>query len=491
MTNKVMATTKPLKIGLGNMAAPSTLQLIMATADGKLLESSAEYMGAEAKRMSAFIRDARPTVGDVIALPLPYNAKVAALIVAETQTAASLQALGEKATKVANTKGYAAMSLVVETFGLGLNVALEKVTYGLQIAANTFSLKSTTKADTLTRVMLFNSAAIAQRNASKAIIAEATAAAMGSIFMRKLIQLPPNMMGTRDLFDAAMELKTLCPKDGLKVKMTKITHASPLRLMYNVGKVSNQDALLIEIRYEGDPSAPLTALVGKGLVFDTGGINLKSDGGTGMKGDMGGSAMVLGTILAAALRGEKVNLIGIIGAVSNDIGPDAFRPDDVLTAYNGKTVEITNTDAEGRLVLADCLSYGEEKYAPVRMFSFATLTGAAVVAHGRRAPVFSDDDTFVADLVAAAKATGEMIAPVPMDDYLKPTLNSPIADLRNTATGRMCGHTTAAIFLNHFVAGTPYLHVDIAGASDINGPGGGAFGINMMLSYLTTYARKG
>jgi len=429
-------------------------------------------------------------VGDVIPLPLPRNAKVAALIVAEKQTPASIKALGEKATKVANAKGYATLSLVVETFGFDRTLVLEKVAYGLQTAANAFTLKSATKADTLTRVALFNGAALANLAESKATVAEATAAAMGAIFMRKLIQLPPNMLGTRDLFEAAMELKTLCPKAGIRVKMTKVTHASPLRLMYNVGKVSHQDSILIEIRYEGDPSAPLTALVGKGLVFDTGGINLKSDGGTGMKGDMGGSAMVLGTILAAALRGEKVNLVGVIGAVSNDIGPDAFRPDDVLTAYNGKTVEITNTDAEGRLVLADCLSYTEEKYAPQRMFSFATLTGAAVVAHGLRAPVFSDDEAFVADLVAAAKAAGEMIAPVPMDDYLKPTLNSPIADLRNTATGRMCGHTTAAIFLNHFVAKTPYLHVDIAGASDLKGPEGGAFGINMMLRYLGAYGCK-
>ena len=476
-----------LNVRLGKLTTAGTLQIVLATVGGKLFDNGADYMGTEAQNATKFIKDARPAVGDFIALPMPGRAKVCALIVAETQTEATLEALGEKVTKLANAKDYANVTLVFETFGLNADVAAAKVVYGMQFATNTLSLKSNAKPDVLKKVYLFNEELMANSVAATAAIEDATHNAMGSVLMRTLIQLPPNALGTRELLAVAQGLRKYDP--SVKVKVTVVKDGMKFGAMAAVGRVSSQDSLLIEIRYEGDPNAPLTALVGKGLVFDTGGINLKTNGGTGMKGDMGGSAMVLGTMFSAILRKEPVNLIGIIGAVCNDIGPDAYRPDDVLTAYNGTTIEVTNTDAEGRLVLADCLSYTEEKYSPARMFSFATLTGAAVVAHGRRAPVFSDDDTFVADLVDAANAAGDMVAHVIMDDYLKPTLNSPIADTRNTAVGRMCGHTTAAIFLNKFVAKTPYMHVDIAGASDINGPGGGAFGIPMMLRYLSTYAR--
>ena len=476
-----------LDVRVGKVATAATLQIVLVTTAGKLLSNGADYMGSEAKNVTKFIKESRPSVGDVVHLPMPGRAKVCAIIVAETQTEATLEALGEKITKLANSKDYTAVTLVIETFGLNADVVAAKLTYGMQFATNALSMKSDAKQDVLKKVYLYGEELTSNSAAATAAIEDATHNAMGSILMRTLIQLPPNVLGTRQLLAVAQGLKKY--NKDVKVSVKVVKDGMNFGAMAAVGRVSNQDSLLIEIRYEGDANAPLTALVGKGLVFDTGGINLKSNGGTGMKGDMGGSAMVLGTMFSAILRKEKVNLIGVIGAVCNDIGPDAYRPDDVLTARNGTTIEVTNTDAEGRLVLADCLSYTEEKYSPVRMFSFATLTGAAVVAHGRRAPVFSDDDTFAADLVDSANAAGDMVAHVIMDDYLKPSLNSPIADTRNTSTGRMCGHTTAAIFLNKFVAKTPYMHVDIAGASDINSPGGGAFGVPMMLRYLTTYAR--
>ena len=482
-----MKNLTPLKIIAGYNNNAGTLEIVLATRDGKLFENGTTCASTKAGEISALIKKARPNVGDTILLPLESRSTVFALIVSEDQTEASLESLGESIVKLANSKDFATVSLILEDFGLDAEVVAGKLAYGAQIASNRYTLKSDAKAASLSRLYFFKTDEMPAVKTVQNIIDTASKTAMGSVLMRNLIQMPPNVLGTRQLLEAAQMLESLDKR--VDVKVTKITKGSKMGAMYAVGQVSSQDSLLIEIRYEGDANAPLTALVGKGLVYDTGGINIKPNGGKGMKGDMGGSAMVLGTMHAAISRGEKVNLIGVIGAVCNDIGPDAYRPDDVLTAYNGKTIEVGNTDAEGRLVLADCLSYTEEKYSPKRIFSFATLTGAAVVAHGRRAPIFSDNYDFVSDMVEAARTAGEMVAHVPMDDYLKPLLNSKIADTSNISAGRMCGHTTAAIFLNKFVANTPYLHVDIAGASDIDGPGEGAFGVPMMLQYLTAYAQ--
>ncbi len=368
--------------------------------------------------------------------------------------------------------------IIEDTSGSHTN-DLYDLTFGMQMSAYVFNLKSKPEVKTLQTVCVMHK--FTDVNVAD-ITQEATHDAMGSQFMRKLVKLPANKLGTLELLGAAEEISRICPE--VTVSYEVVDAESNKDLMYTVGKASNQPTIMITVRYAGDTNAPLKVMVGKGITFDTGGVNVKPDGGKGMEADMGGSALVLGAILTAALRGEPVNLVGILCAARNDIGPESYVVGDVLTAGNGTTVEITNTDAEGRLVMAEGLICAENIYAPDTILSFATLTGAAKIATGRRAPIFSHDANLVAAMETAAAAAGEMVLHFPMDEYLEETLESGIADTLNAnVKTRLCGHTTAAIFLNKFVNETPYIHCDMGGAIE-----DGYFGIPMVMEYLTASA---
>ena len=426
----------------------------------------------------------RAKAGDITSSGLSFGScDVLIASIGDVTTPAHARQAADTLASTLSIRGYERVVIIPEAFGLSFAAAFEEMVYGTQMGVYFPSMKSGGIVTRLGQVTFAVPEGANEDLEADVIIARASNNALGSQYMRQLVQMPPNVMGTAALYRAARAISELCP--SVKNDCKPIHRNSQMRMMHAVGRVSSQPSYVIVLRYKGDPNAPLQALVGKGLVFDTGGISLKSNGGVGMKADMGGGAMVLGTILAAALNKAPVNMVAVIGAVCNDIGPDAYRPDDVLTAYNGKTVEVTNTDAEGRLVLADCLSYAEETFAPARIFSFATLTGAAVVASGRRAPFFADDAEFAIDVEMAGQDADERLLHFPMDDYLKPTMESSFADLRNTSSRRECGHTTAAIFLNHFVEKTPYCHIDIAGACDLDpSRGGGAFGILTMMEYF-------
>jgi len=399
------------------------------------------------------------------------------------KTANDVRALASKIAKALNGKGFVSATVVTEKFGLCVGGTVRAFTYGIQTAMYDYSMKSSNVSERkLAAVELVPFAKSKCCDLGEAI-GNANAQAEGANFMRQLIMMPPNVLGTKDLAEAAESLH------GGKMTVD-ILHESELEAlgfgaMLAVGRASSQQSYVAVLRYKGDETAPLQALVGKGLVFDSGGINIKGDGGKGMKGDMGGAALVLGTMFAAAASDAKVNLVAVIGCVENAIAGDAYRPDDVLTSLSGKTIEVTNTDAEGRLVLADCLTYAERTFAPASITSFATLTGHAVIASGKRAPIFSKNDDLANAMTKAAEATGEMVLRFPLDEYLWAEMSSRVADMINSSGNRMSpGHTTAALFLNQFVEKTPYLHVDIAGASDLWGPEGGQFGVRMTLQFV-------
>jgi len=210
-----------------------------------------------------------------------------------------------------------------------------------------------------------------------------------------------------------------------------------------------------------------TLLVGKGITFDTGGLNLKPTGGMEtMKCDMSGAAITLATMWAAAMLKMPVQLSLLIPSTENPIGPDSFKPGDVFTSYLGKTVEITNTDAEGRLILADALAWGEKNLKPDQIIDLATLTGACAVALGPEcAGLFSNDDKLAAKIVEAGQNSGELLWRLPLiESYKKQQLKSHVADIAN-AGGREGGAITAALFLQTFVTKTPWAHLDIAGCA--------------------------
>jgi leucyl aminopeptidase len=229
---------------------------------------------------------------------------------------------------------------------------------------------------------------------------------------------------------------------------------------------SDQPAKMIVLEYHGDPgSAEKLALVGKGLTFDSGGISIKpADRMEEMKYDMSGGAAVIGALGAIAQLKPKLNVIGIVPSSENLPGPAAVKPGDILRAMNGKTIEVINTDAEGRLILADALCYARELGA-TKIVDAATLTGAMVVALGHAATgTMSNDDAFVEQFLAAAKESGERYWRMPLYDEFAKDVTSEIADLRNSA-GRWAGSLTAGKFLEAFVEKTPWIHLDIAGTA--------------------------
>ncbi|VAW22809.1 Cytosol aminopeptidase PepA, partial [hydrothermal vent metagenome] len=231
--------------------------------------------------------------------------------------------------------------------------------------------------------------------------------------------------------------------------------------------------------------------VGKGVIFDSGGISLKPGAGMQeMKGDMGGAAAVIGLMKTIALRKAKVNIIGVIGLVENMPDGNAYRPGDIVTAMSGTTIEIINTDAEGRLVLADALWYTQDRFKPELMINLATLTGAVMVALGQEyAGMFSNDDDLVKKLHDAGEISGEKLWHLPLAPAYDKLIKSRFADIKNTG-GRFGGAITAAQFLQRFVNDVPWAHLDIAGtgfatsANDINTSWASGFGVAVLDEFI-------
>ncbi len=253
-----------------------------------------------------------------------------------------------------------------------------------------------------------------------------------------------------------------------------------------VASGSDNPPRFVVLDYKNGGDRPTLALVGKGVTFDSGGLSLKPSASMeDMKSDMTGSAVVLATIRAAAELGLEVNLVGYLALTENMTGGRAMKLGDVLTIRDGKTVEVLNTDAEGRLILADALSYAAEA-KPARILDLATLTGACMVALGTKvAGLFSNDDAFADEVLAASRSTGERAWRMPLDDDYKEAIKSGVADLKNVG-GKWGGAITAAKFLEAFVAGVPWVHLDIAGPSwaDSDTPGRDAGGTGCFVRTL-------
>jgi leucyl aminopeptidase len=267
--------------------------------------------------------------------------------------------------------------------------------------------------------------------------------------------------------------------------------------LLGVNRGSEQAPRFLQLRYEPEHPKATIALVGKGITFDSGGLSLKPpDAMIGMKGDMGGAAAVLGAFRAIATLGVKVRVLGFLPITDNMTGGDATRVGDVLTMRNGKTVEVLNTDAEGRLILADALSLATEA-APDAIVDLATLTGACMVALGERtAGLMGNHQGWLDQVRGAADAVGEPTWPLPLPAYIRKKLNSDVADLKNITSTRYGGALAAGLFLQEFVGeGIPWTHIDIAGpadASEVDGEivkGGTGFGVRTLVELLTTFTK--
>ncbi|MBV9549217.1 MAG: leucyl aminopeptidase [Alphaproteobacteria bacterium] len=303
--------------------------------------------------------------------------------------------------------------------------------------------------------------------AAKKAYAGLAALADGIFLARDLVNEPPNILYPEEF---ARRVKTKLSKLGVKVEV--LGEAEMKRqgfgALLGVGQGSARDSQLVVMQWNGaKKKGKPVAFVGKGVCFDSGGISLKPGAGLmGMKGDMGGAAAVTGLMLALATRKARVNAVGVIGLVENMPGPDALRPDDVLTSLSGQTIEVLNTDAEGRLVLADALTYTQRRFAPKFVIDLATLTGAIVATLGfEHAGVFSNDDALVTRLLAAGRYTGERVWQLPLDPFYDKMIKSKIADMKNIG-GPNSGAITAAQFLKRFIEkDTVWAHLDIAGVA--------------------------
>jgi leucyl aminopeptidase len=240
--------------------------------------------------------------------------------------------------------------------------------------------------------------------------------------------------------------------------------------LLGVGQGSARPSRMVILQYQGAPKAKdkrPVAFVGKGVTFDTGGISIKPSAGMeDMKWDMAGSAAVIGAIEALASRHAKVNAIGAVGLVENMPGHNAQRPSDIVRSLSGKTIEVLNTDAEGRLVLADVLWYVQDRFKPKAMFDLATLTGAVIVALGHEyAGIMGNDAGLAEKLAAAGEATGEKVWRLPLGEAYDRDIDSPAADVKNIAAGRGAGSIIGGQFLARFVNDVPWVHIDIAGVA--------------------------
>jgi leucyl aminopeptidase len=287
----------------------------------------------------------------------------------------------------------------------------------------------------------------------------------GQSLARRLAMMPGNICTPDYIAQTAGEIAARYGM-GITILGRREMEAEKMGSFLAVAQGTPQEPKLIAMEYKGGkPSAKPVVLVGKGLCFDSGGISIKpAQGMEFMKFDMCGGAGVLGTMEAIGQMKPEVNVVGIVGATTNMPSGTAMNPGDVVKAQNGKSIEIINTDAEGRLVLADCLSYAK-RFNPDVVIDAATLTGACVIALGHSASgVFSSEDSLIAEILAAGKRAGEPGWPLPMWDDYKDLIKSDVADVKNSG-GRPAGAVTAAMFLKEFAEGYSWAHLDIAGTA--------------------------
>jgi len=308
---------------------------------------------------------------------------------------------------------------------------------------------------------------------TEAVWEREAALAKGVEFARSLVTEPANIIYPATFVAACEEAFA-----GTGVEITVLgepeMEALGMGALIGVGKGSEHESKLLAIRWNGGGGGDKpTVFVGKGVTFDTGGISLKPPPGMeDMKWDMGGAGAVAGTMLALASRKARANVIGVMGLVENMPDGKAQRPGDIVTTMSGQTVEVLNTDAEGRLVLCDALHWAQEEYAPARIVDLATLTGAMIIALGNEyGGMFANDDLLADQLTAAGKATGDKLWRMPLGANYDKLIDSPVADIKNVGP-REAGSITAAQFLQRFVKnGTPWAHLDIAGMVWASKPG--------------------
>ncbi len=436
---------------------------VCVTPEGVLGQSGRTLNRLTKGALKRFVEDdsfAKVKSGQVITLAWPTGLLVEALHVVVLPRRVSPIEARKAGAALAAAVGQKPVTMVAENMSKVAEFAL-----GLALRSYAFDTHKTAEtADAQGEITIAH-------NKPEEAEADATAGlavAEGVHMTRDLVNEPANILTTTEFADRLDEMKAL----GLEVEVLEEAALEELgmRTLLCVGQGSASPSKVVVMQWKGGEEgvAPL-ALVGKGVVFDTGGISLKPAGGMeDMTMDMGGAGVVAGTMRALATRKAKANVVGLVGLVENMPSSTATRPGDVVKSMKGDTVEVINTDAEGRLVLCDVLWYAQERFEPAGVIDLATLTGAIIIGLGHEnAGVFSNDDAFCNAFLKAANAEDEGAWRMPLGQAYDDQLKSRIADMKNVG-GRPAGSITAAQFLQRFIKdGMPWIHLDIAGVASV------------------------
>ena len=440
------------------------------THEGRLVlfATAGSALDALARKVSRALRGAleraigseafeKAAAGEAIDLAFPAGLKASAVQLVKLPRRPSVSEARKAGASIA--KGHGTAPLLILAGALG-NVS--DLAYGLTLRAYEFSDHKTGDKKVPGAVSLM----VSDPQAATAAFAPQAARAAGVFFTRDLVSEPANVLTTSAFADRLLALRDI----GVTVEVLEEAEMAKLGMgaLLGVGQGSESPSKLVVMQWQGGAAGGKPfALIGKGVVFDTGGISIKPAGGMEeMTMDMGGAGVVAGVMRALALRGAKANVVGLVGIVENMPDGRAQRPGDVVRSMKGDTIEVINTDAEGRLVLADVLWYAQDRFQPTGMVDLATLTGAIIVALGHEnAGVFSNDDQLCTAFLKAAKSEEEGAWRMPLGEAYDKMLKSHIADMKNIG-GRDGGAITAAQFLQRFVKKeTPWIHLDIAGTA--------------------------
>lgn len=411
---------------------------------------------------------------------------------AEDWTVDSLQALGAVIAQKTEQLHAKRISIVLSSIGdVTEPVVASSIVIGILLSSYRYSKykKKEENEYILEEVNFLTHTAISSH------IEKAETEANAVLFARDLVNEPPSSMTPAHLADVAEQIAQKHQDITCKVLSTKEMESLGMGGMLGIGKGASAEPKFIHLTYKGKGSKTIV-LVGKGITFDSGGLSLKTGKGMEiMKCDMAGAALVLAVFSVISKLVPDCTVHGLIASAENMPGPLAVKPGDILTAMNGKTMEILNTDAEGRVVLADALSYAVAKLKPDSILDFATLTGACIIALGDDiAGVFVNDNTLKEALFESAQKTGESIWELPLPKQYKDMMKSNVADIKNIGPGKAGGAIQGALFLQEFVSPyIPWAHVDIAGPSFaekdslLTPYGGTGFGVRMIIQYLLTH----
>jgi len=496
-----------LKLGFGPFAAPARGVLVVFCDDKlKFGPATAQALGRAADLVARAAKAERFTGknGSALELAVPEGLQVARLVVIGAGKAAELQQqdfvkLGGAAMgKLPVSAGEATIFAELPGGAMRADRAAD-LAQGITLRAYAFDrYKTKRKEDETPPASRKVTVAAGDPAGARSAYAQRAAVADGVLMARDLVNEPANVLYPEEFARRTGALK----KVGVAVEVLDVARLKKLGMnaLLGVGQGSAHETRVVVMRWNGGRKgdAPV-AFIGKGVCFDTGGISIKSAAGMeDMKGDMAGAACVTGLMHALAARKARVNAVGVIGLVENMPDGKAQRPGDIVKSMSGQTIEIINTDAEGRLVLGDVIWYAADRFKPKFMVDLATLTGAIIVALGHEyAGMFANNDQLAERLTKAGAATGEQVWRMPLGKEYDKAIDSKFADMKNTGGSRYAGAITAAQFIKRFVDDkTPWAHLDIAGTgfdsrqNEINKSWGSGWGVRLLDRLVKDYYEK-